>query len=213
MVKKIEAWVCEICGRQFASEDEALACEARSVPPFAVGDHIALNGEEPSAGVMGFVRWIGEATAHSLFVVLARTDAWKKYRDTTGGWLCVLDGGEKIVPPPEGVTPEEPPWERMPDWVRRSDTKEAILPWDAPIGAYDTQPREEYPELTVAGVRFSVLRSGDCGIHSGRDRFHVRCLDCEETVHPRTTGPGSLIRGHLQAKHGFEGKVKYRNET
>ncbi len=38
--------------------------------------------------------------------------------------------------------------------------------------------------------------AGDHGIHTGRRRYLVVCLDCRALVHVATTGPLSMLAGH-----------------
>ena len=73
---------CEICNKLYKTEEEAFNCELRSVQPFDIGDHIALNGRKPADGMTGYIRAIKETHPHLYYVVLARTDSWNLNQDS-----------------------------------------------------------------------------------------------------------------------------------
>jgi hypothetical protein len=37
------------------------------------------------------------------------------------------------------------------------------------------------------------------GMHSGRRRYRVICIECGTIIHPATTGPGERVRQHLDS--------------
>ena len=51
-------------------------------------------------------------------------------------------------------------------------------------------------------ARYSVVATGDEGFDTMRSRFCVTCKDCNEVLHPNTTGPNSYIGVHEREKHG-----------
>lgn len=55
----------------------------------------------------------------------------------------------------------------------------------------------------IAGLCFGVQATGLCGADSGRMRYKVDCGSCG-IVHEATTGPGHVIRGHLENSHPKE---------
>jgi len=123
MPEKQVIWRCTQCRKPFDTYEAALACENQKGPGFKAGDHIALNGNHPEQGRMGFIRWIGHRVAHQYFAVLARTDSRSPSarRDAMTDWYTFLGGGEKLVSPPDR-RPEEPPWDIMPEWTREKQS-------------------------------------------------------------------------------------------
>lgn len=54
--------------------------------------------------------------------------------------------------------------------------------------------------LTVVerdGHTFHVTRTNFLGCSTGRFRYRVRCVTCNNLLHHATTGPDSLMGGHL----------------
>lgn len=48
------------------------------------------------------------------------------------------------------------------------------------------------------GHIFASTPTGDVGIDSGRPRFKVECLTCNECLHENTTGPSLRIESHIR---------------
>lgn len=118
MVQEVLVFKCSKCGRTYSDRQDAIRCESKTCP-FKIGDHIALNGDDPEAGMSGFVRQVGEPTPHRFFAVIARTDKWSRGKRLvcSSEWCVFLGGSEKVVPPPE-AEPIEPVWSKMPEWIR-----------------------------------------------------------------------------------------------
>lgn len=76
------------------------------------------------------------------------------------------------------------------------------MPWNEPIGFYDSERIYEAMEFLYKGVNFRVEPTGKVGVDTGRDRTLVRCLSCNFIVHPATTGPASRVHQHWEEKHG-----------
>jgi hypothetical protein len=80
------------------------------------------------------------------------------------------------------------------------------------MSAYDSDgPRDGNPvEFKIAGVWFSVSGTRVIACSTGRTRYLVRCLTCNETLHDATTGPTPRIRHHMEDQHGFAGALEHR---
>lgn len=80
------------------------------------------------------------------------------------------------------------------------------LPWEEPKGKYgyliDDGPAEDM-EFEVLGVKFEVKRTEHVAVHSGRTRYFVRCVTCDEILHEATTGPRPNIENHMEG-HGWK---------
>ncbi len=80
------------------------------------------------------------------------------------------------------------------------------LPWKEPKGKFsyliDDGPDEDI-EFEVLGVKFEVKRTEHIGVHSGRTRYFVRCVTCDEIIHEATTGPRPNIESHMEG-HGWK---------
>lgn len=123
-MKRVTVYQCEICEANYPTEEQATACELRSIPGFKTGDHIALNPVDPGDGMTGIIRWIGERGPHVWYAVLARTDKHYRGGKSNSAWLVYLDGKEKIIPLPEGVVPIEPQTDRFPSDIISAMAKE-----------------------------------------------------------------------------------------
>lgn len=92
------------------------------------------------------------------------------------------------------------------------------FPWSKGTGAYQSDgPRGTEPvTFAVFDVAFTVTPTGETGIHPGRRRYRVDCLNCQANVHVATTGPSSRIRGHLYERHDVPRsqveEIPYRKE-
>lgn len=71
------------------------------------------------------------------------------------------------------------------------------FPWPEAHSAYENAGPEEELTFEKAGHTFLVSPTGDCGFDTGRKRYLVKCLSCNKVLHENTTGPGCLIREHL----------------
>lgn len=80
----------------------------------------------------------------------------------------------------------------IPDWP---------FPWEKPKSHYDSDGPLEPITVPISGINFRIAPTADTGIHTGRTRFLVVCLDCQETLHHATTGPSSRITHHLSEAH------------
>jgi hypothetical protein len=87
----------------------------------------------------------------------------------------------------------------------------AKVPWNNTIGIYDSEKPPEEP-FEVDGVKFQVKYNGEESIHTGRDRFEVKCLTCGKVVHPNTNGPKHWVYAHLKDSHNFQGELKYQDQ-
>lgn len=77
------------------------------------------------------------------------------------------------------------------------------FPWPQPKGTgYDTDGPTISTAVQLVGATYVVEPTGDTGLHSGRDRFRVVCLTCDQVLHENTTGPSSRIRHHHKENHG-----------
>lgn len=54
-------------------------------------------------------------------------------------------------------------------------------------------------EIIEHGHVFHVTATKHAAFHSGRRLYMVECLNCKETISYATTGPDSIIAGHLRA--------------
>ena len=50
-------------------------------------------------------------------------------------------------------------------------------------------------------MNYLIGTTGEYGIHSGRDRWHVYCIRCKVAVHEATTGPIEQIKYHEREAH------------
>lgn len=75
-------------------------------------------------------------------------------------------------------------------------TEEWPWPWDKPVSHYDTNGPKKSTRVTYNDVPYFVSPTGDSGIHTARDRFHVACLACKTVLHHNTTSPPSAIKSH-----------------
>ena len=91
--------------------------------------------------------------------------------------------------------------------MRKQDIE---MPWPEPSGpgsVYKTNGPASSVVFDLLDVTFEVAPAFDekgrplDGLHSGRGRFRTRCVSCDLTIHPATTGPGSNIRSHLRSAH------------
>lgn len=78
-----------------------------------------------------------------------------------------------------------------------------MLPWDKPDTIWASDGPAIATEFTVRGVTMKVAGTGDTAIHSGRNRYRVECVTCEEVVHPNTTGATTRCEDHLREAHGI----------
>ena len=75
-------------------------------------------------------------------------------------------------------------------------------PWKDASGVYDDSGPETFKTFQAAGVTVSVEPTIGDGINSGRKRYMVACLDCDNDVlHRATTGPACIIEEHLHKTH------------
>lgn len=80
----------------------------------------------------------------------------------------------------------------------------AVLPWGKPDTIYqDDGPKEEI-EFVYCGHAVKVTPTNKHGVHSGRTRYHVKCLTCMKLIHEATTGPRSLLEQHVRETFGWE---------
>lgn len=91
------------------------------------------------------------------------------------------------------------------------EKKEWPWPWDRPISHYDTNGPKKPTRFKYEGVNYFVGYSGDSGITTGRDRFHVACLGCATVLHSNTTSPSNIIQAH-HCKAAPEGADALPNE-
>lgn len=87
-----------------------------------------------------------------------------------------------------------------------------VLPWPPPISHYDSNgPRDGGPvEFNIAGNSFLVVKADDkIAPDTGRDRYKVVCLECDEILHEGTTGPPSYISEHLKKVHDYHRKLTH----
>lgn len=50
-------------------------------------------------------------------------------------------------------------------------------------------------------MNYLIGTTGEAGLHSGRDRWHVYCILCKVVVHEATTGPIEMIQSHEKYEH------------
>jgi len=85
--------------------------------------------------------------------------------------------------------------------------KKLDLPWKEPTGPcsylIDDGPAEAI-EFEVLGVKFEVKPTEHRGCDTGRVRYFVKCLTCNEVLHEATTGPRPNIEGHMEEAHGWK---------
>ena len=59
------------------------------------------------------------------------------------------------------------------------------------------------PAITIrVGHILACTPTGDVGSDSGRPRFKVECLTCNEVLHENTTGPSVRIESHVARAEG-----------
>lgn len=90
-------------------------------------------------------------------------------------------------------------------------TDENTIPWPEAETCYGSDgPADEDPHsFEVGGARFFVQSCKEQGVHTGRARYKVACVDCDCILHESTTGPTCNIQGHLRTHHGFKGDLKH----
>jgi len=86
-------------------------------------------------------------------------------------------------------------------WVRK--VKEMTeptydFPWPDVTGIYSDAGPPEMVEFLIEGHQLKVTPTSLIGCDTGRRRYKVECLSCEETIHKATTGPRSLCRYHVE---------------
>lgn len=74
----------------------------------------------------------------------------------------------------------------------------AVIPWPKPDSIYEDDGPKEEIEFNYHGHRFRVTPTSETGIHTGRTRYHVKCLTCEELIHEATTGPRPMCEQHVK---------------
>jgi hypothetical protein len=52
--------------------------------------------------------------------------------------------------------------------------------------------------VSTTPCQFSMEWTGQEGLHTGRRRYAVKCLTCNEVLHEGTTGPADRINQHLR---------------
>lgn len=67
-----------------------------------------------------------------------------------------------------------------------------------PASVWDDTGPSEPTTFEIEGHRFLVSPTGGSGVHTGRGRYGVECLTCDQVIHPRTTGPGHRVEQHLR---------------
>lgn len=77
-------------------------------------------------------------------------------------------------------------------------------PTPGPYSHYETDgPTERVRFKPWGDVEIEVTPTAKTGLHSGRTRFHVLCVTCNEVIHEATTGPSSMTESHLAHAHGM----------
>lgn len=66
---------------------------------------------------------------------------------------------------------------------------------------FESWTMDKFP-AGVPKERYEVKDTGDEGSYTMRAKFLVKCLDCNEVVHPCTTGPDFYIEMHEEQSHG-----------
>src|SRR5262249_28733735 len=69
------------------------------------------------------------------------------------------------------------------------------FPWPQPRSAYDSNGPAEATDVVLRHA-YRVTPTDEMAINTGRRRFRVECLTCEETLHEATTGTSSRILAH-----------------
>lgn len=64
---------------------------------------------------------------------------------------------------------------------------------------FHTWTPEDMPQGLKA--KYEVTGTNLYGCDTGRRRFLVKCLDCNEVLHIATTGPNCYIKDHDEQKH------------
>lgn len=73
----------------------------------------------------------------------------------------------------------------------------AKMPWNKPRLHCDAGPTERV-DFELQGHHFRVTPIDKRGVDTGRRRYLVECLTCEEEIHEATTGPAGMCRQHLE---------------
>jgi len=77
---------------------------------------------------------------------------------------------------------------------------EKLLPWDQPNNVYEDDGPPQDMEFELKGVRFNVYLSGEIGLDSMRTKYGVKCLSCNELLHPSTTSATIRVIQHMKEK-------------
>lgn len=78
------------------------------------------------------------------------------------------------------------------------------FPWPQPRSHYDDDGPVQIRGFKVNGVPFMVGPIGIMfGVSTGRARFCVTCIDCDELVHEATTSASQQILMHGREAHGW----------
>ena len=79
--------------------------------------------------------------------------------------------------------------------MTRDEIRKAV-PWNKPGSMHDDDGA--VCDVEVGGHRFEIRDSGGTGIDSGRTRWRVTCVSCDNVlVHPGSTSATAQIAMHL----------------
>lgn len=74
------------------------------------------------------------------------------------------------------------------------------LPWKQPDDLYGNDGPEATTTVVVRNHEFRVAPTGDSAMNTGRMRYRVECLTCDELVHEGSTSATAQIRFHLRPR-------------
>jgi hypothetical protein len=79
--------------------------------------------------------------------------------------------------------------------------KKHTYPWPEPQSVYDNSGPSAPTTFRMEGAWLQVTPTNKIGCDTGRTRYWVECLTCNEILHEATTGPKYYIEKHLSEKH------------
>jgi hypothetical protein len=80
--------------------------------------------------------------------------------------------------------------------MTKKDEIRKLMPWNTPGSVHDDDGA--VCDVEVQGHRFEIRDSGETGVDSGRTRWRVTCVSCDNVlVHPGSTSATAQIAMHL----------------
>jgi dCMP deaminase len=82
---------------------------------------------------------------------------------------------------------------------------DGTFPWKKADNVYSDDGPKQIVTFIAAGAQMRVEPTSRYGRDTGRTRFKVECMTCAKVLHPGTTSASSMVAGHLERQHGWDG--------